>query len=74
MLQIANILAAIGAFCGIMLLAHRKKLGFVVFFGVEVCMFYIGVMSMQYGVLAMSIIYFFSNIYAYCQWSRSDAK
>lgn len=70
LLQLVNILSALGAFCGIMLLAHKRKLGFVVFFGVELCMFYIGLMSDQYGVLAMSIIYFFSNIYAYWQWSR----
>jgi hypothetical protein len=69
-LQIINVLVAIGAFTGIMLLAHKRKLGFVVFFGVEICMFYIGLMSQQYGVLAMSIIYFFSNIYAYYQWSK----
>jgi hypothetical protein len=72
MLAIANFLAAVGAFTGIMMLAHKRKLGFVVFFGVEMCMFYIGLMSSQYGVLAMSVIYFFSNIYAYIQWSKDD--
>lgn len=70
LLYIANILSSIGALIGIMLLAHKRKLGFVVFFGVEACMFYIGLMSGQYGVLAMSIIYFFSNIYAYYQWTK----
>lgn len=69
-LQLANTLAALGAFVGIMLLAHKIKIGLIVFFGVEICMFYIGYMSEQFGVLAMSIIYFFSNIYAYIQWSR----
>lgn len=69
-LQLVNLLAAIGSLVGIILLAHKRKTGFIVFFGVEVCMFYIGLISSQYGVLAMSIIYFFSNIYAYCQWSR----
>lgn len=72
MLEIANVLVAVGAFTGIMLLAHKKKLGFIIFFGVEACMFYIGLMSEQYGVLAMSIIYFFSNIYAYLCWRRDE--
>lgn len=70
LLHLVNILSAIGAFTGIMLLAYKRKLGFVVFFGVELCMFYIGLISGQYGVLAMSIIYFFSNIYAYIKWSK----
>lgn len=70
LLQIVNILSAILAFIGIMLLAHKRKAGFVVFFFVECCMFYIGLMSEQYGVLAMSIIYFFSNIYGYYQWCK----
>lgn len=74
MLAIANFLAALGAFTGIMLLAHKQKVGFVVFFGVEICMFYIGLMSSQYGVLAMSVIYFFSNIYAYILWSRDNEQ
>lgn len=72
LLQIINILVALGAFTGIMLLAHKQKLGFIVFFMVELCMFYIGYMSAQYGVLAMSIIYFFSNIYAYWQWTKDE--
>lgn len=70
LLALISILVAVGAFCGIMLLAHKRKEGFIVFFGVEVCMFYIGYMSAQYGVLAMSIIYFFSNMCAYYQWCR----
>lgn len=72
MLILANFLSAVGAFTGIMMLAHKRKFGFVIFFGVEICMFYIGFMSGQYGVLAMSVIYFFSNIYAYYQWSKAD--
>ncbi len=69
-IEIVNVLVAVGAFSGIMCLAHKLKIGFVIFFGVEVGMAYIGYMSGQYGVIAMSIIYFFSNFYAYYQWSK----
>ncbi len=70
-LEIANFIAAFGAAIGIALLAHKRKSGFFIFFGVELCMFYIGYMTDQYGVLAMSVIYFFFNIYGYYQWSKS---
>jgi nicotinamide riboside transporter PnuC len=71
---IINIVAAVGSLIGILCLAHKIKTGFIVFFIVELCMFYIGMDTKQYGVVAMSIIYFFSNIYAYYQWSKINDR
>lgn len=72
LLQFVNVFSALGALIGIICLAYKRKIGFIVFFGVECCMFYIGYKSYQYGVLAMSIIYFFANIFAYFKWRKDD--
>jgi len=72
LLLVVNILVAICSVLGILLLAHKKKSGFIIFFIVEACMFYIGLETKQYGILSMSVTYFFSNIYAYYCWSKDD--
>ena len=69
-LVVVNILIPLLSLIGILCLAHKYKTGFVIFLVVEFCMMYIGYTSMQYGIIAQAIVYFFSNIYAYWQWSR----
>jgi hypothetical protein len=50
------------------LVAHKDKRAFIVFLIVEVIMVYIGIVSGQFGVTIMAVVYFFANIYAYRKW------
>ncbi len=59
---------------GMYLIAHKNKLGFVVFFAVEVSFAYIGYCTSQYGIMATSVAYFLMNIYSYKQWNKHKWK
>lgn len=70
LLEAVNIIYTICGFIGIMLLAHKNKMGFVVFFVVEVCMGYIGYKTQQQGLVVMAVVYFLSNMYALYRWRK----
>lgn len=70
LLTIANILYPLLATLAILMVAHKKREAFIIFLVVEVLMFYIGYESKQWGISAMAVIYFFSNIYAYILWRK----
>lgn len=69
-LTFVNLLYPCLALTAMILLAHKIKAAFLIFIFVEMMMVYIGIVSHQFGIIAMAIIYFFTNIYAYWQWSR----
>ena len=71
LLHVCNYVSAIGAVIGMLLIAHKRKIGFVVFVFVEISMIYIGYCTKQYGIIVMSIFYFMANIYAWYQWSKA---
>ncbi len=70
LITIANIIYPILALLAMLMLVHKKKSAFLVFLFVEIIMIYIGVASGQYGIAIMAVIYFFTNIYGYNQWSK----
>jgi len=70
MLIIANMLYPVIALISMILLAHKKREGFILLLVVEILMFYIGYSSKQYGVAAMAVIYCFTNVYSYKKWSK----
>jgi nicotinamide riboside transporter PnuC len=72
LLLIANILAPLMGCIGILALSYKLKIGFIVFFVVELCFFYIGYESSQWGICMMAIIYFFFNIFGYCKWRAEE--
>lgn len=67
-INIANVLYPMFAMIAMYLVAHKDKRAFIVFLIVEVIMVYIGVVSGQFGVTIMAVVYFFANIYAYRKW------
>lgn len=69
---IINIIVAISAPCAVISLAHKKKIGFLIFVIVEVCYTYIGLTTGQYGIVFIAIFYFISNIYGYIRWSEDE--
>jgi len=70
MLLIANMLYPVLALISMILLAHRRREGFLLLLVVEVLMFYIGMCSGQMGISTMAVIYCFTNIYSYKKWSK----
>lgn len=74
LLAVVNIVYVIAAFSAMLLIAHRKSAGFLVFLITEVCMVYIGWKSQQYGICTMAIAYFALNIYSYRRWEKEHAN
>lgn len=72
LLTLANIVSVIGSFAGMIFIAHKKRIGFVIFFFVECSMSYIGYMTEQYGIILMSVLYFTANMYSFYCWSTGD--
>ena len=72
MLMTLNILYPVLAMLAMFLLAHKNRIGFLVFLFVEIIMLYLGVQTKQYGIAIMAILYFFMNIYSYKQWSKDN--
>lgn len=72
MLFAANVVYPILALTAMYLLAHKMKSAFIIFLFVEILMAYIGIVSEQYGILAMALMYFFMNIYSYIKWSKAE--
>ncbi len=73
-LSIINGVYVIAAFSAMLLIAHKKSIGFLVFLVTEVCMVYIGYKSKQWGICVMAIAYFALNIYSYRRWEREHAN
>ncbi len=69
-LTLANIIIFITAFVGMLLVAHKSKWGFIVFFLVELSMAYIGAVTGNYGLVITALMYFCMNIYSFIKWSR----
>lgn len=69
---ILNIISFIGAFAGILCLAHKKSIGFLIFtVVVEPCVGTIGYVSGNYGLTASAIMYIIVNIYGYKKWRKA---
>jgi hypothetical protein len=66
----ANILYPIFAVSAMMLLTNRDRRGFLVFLIVEVLMLYIGILSEQWGIAGMAILYAILNIHGYLKWRK----
>jgi len=69
LLEVVNIAVSVGSFVGMVCIANKIKSGFIVFFFVDLGLSYIGYISGQYGVIAMAVLYFLANCYAYYKWS-----
>lgn len=74
MLIIMNIIAVISSLVGVLLLAHKVKWGFAIYFVTEISMAYIGWATHQYGLIIMSCVYFSANVYAYTKWHKEEQK
>lgn len=74
LLDIVNVIYVIAAFSAMLLLAHKKSIGFLIFLITEVCMVYIGYRSHQYGICTMAGAYFVMNIWAYRKWERENVN
>lgn len=70
-IEIINVLYVIAAFSGMLLVAHKKSIGFLVFLVAEMCMLCVGIHSEQYGMVTMALVYFVTNIWAYRKWEKS---
>jgi hypothetical protein len=70
MIIIANIILVISAMIGMYCVAHKRKVGFIIFTFVESSMGYIGYSSGNYGLCLAAMLYFGMNIYSYIQWSK----
>lgn len=74
LLEVINIIYVIAAFSAMLLIAHKKSIGFLVFLITEVCMVYIGWKSKQYGICTMAVAYFALNIYSYRRWEGENVN
>lgn len=70
LLLLANIILPLSAVTGMYCIAHKLKVGFLVFLLAEISMFYVGMETRNYGFMATSCIYFCMNIYSYYCWRR----
>lgn len=69
---VLNIIYPILAMLAMYLLAHKNRLGFIVFIFVEAIMLYVGVRTEQYGIASMAILYFIMNMYSYVKWGQEN--
>lgn len=67
-----NIITMITAPLATLLLAYKRKEGFLVFVIVEVCYVYIGVNTGQFGIIGVAILYFIMNCYGYYKWVKDE--
>ena len=72
LLTLANIVIFFSALTGMLLIAHKNKLGFVVFLLVEISMGYIGMATASYGLVVTAIMYAVMNVYSYIKWTRCE--
>jgi len=70
LINIINIIYPILALTAMILLARRMRIAFLLFLVVDVLMFYLGLVSGQFGISLMAVLYVFTNIYAYYKWSK----
>jgi hypothetical protein len=70
MLLWANILLVASAVIGMFCIAHKKRVGFVIFFLVELCMAYIGEKTGNHGLTTAAGIYLAMNIYSWLKWGQ----
>ncbi len=66
----ANVALLVGAIIGMLFIANRNKMGFVVFLFVEASMAYIGVATANYGLVLTAVVYLCMNIYSYVKWTK----
>lgn len=72
MVLIANIIMPISSIIGMYLIAHKNKLGFLVFLILESCMVYLGLESRNYGLIITSLIFAIMNLYSFRLWSKDE--
>lgn len=68
MLFYANILMVVSAVCGMILIAHKNRKGFVVYIITEITFVYIGWASDNYGLCIAGVLYFLINVYSFIKW------
>ncbi len=67
-----NILATVAALTGSLLLAHKNRLGFLVFFLDDFALGFLGAQTSQWGVTVTATIFALTNAYAYYKWRKTD--
>ena len=67
---IANITVVVSNFIGLVLITKKERSGFLVFFIAEVSLAYLGAISLNYGLIALAIVYIIMNIYGYIEWGK----
>lgn len=70
LLIIANVVLVVSAVIGMVMIAHYRKEGFIVFLLVETSMGYIGLATGNLGLTMAAGIYLVCNVYSYCKWSK----
>lgn len=66
---IINIILVISAVIGMILIAHKSRMGFIIFFITEICYVLIGIHTEQFGLIATAGVYFSMNVYSFIKWS-----
>lgn len=69
-----NIITPFLSLWGMILVGHKNKRGFLVFLAVECSLCYIGIATGQYGIIAMAVLYFFTDMYAHHLWTKGERK
>lgn len=72
MTLLANIIMPLSSIIGMYLIAHKNKLGFLVFLILETCMIYLGFTSANYGLILTSLIFAIMNLYSFKLWSKDE--
>lgn len=74
LMVILNILCPILAVLGMYLMGKQNKIGFVVFIVVDLSSIYISILTEQYGILLMGVLYVITEVYAYYKWHKKEME
>lgn len=72
--SVCNIILPFAAVIGMYCIAHKLKIGFLVFLLAEMSMMYIGYTTENYGFVCTAILYVLMNIYSYLMWVRDEKR
>lgn len=71
-LNFLNCILVISAVVGMYCIAHKRKIGFVIFLLVEFSMGYIGLVTKNYGLTVAAVIYLCMNCYSWFKWREGE--
>lgn len=69
---LANIVMVLGSITGMYYIAHRKKVGFVIFLFTEIALAFLGYTSHNHGLIITALVYLLMNIYSYQTWRKHE--